>query len=34
MRQKRRQAVLDTMGIKEEAEKAKIEQSKSLDELM
>ncbi|OQB42635.1 MAG: hypothetical protein BWY04_00071 [candidate division CPR1 bacterium ADurb.Bin160] len=34
MRQKRRQAVLDTMGIKEEAEKAKVEQSKSLDELM
>jgi hypothetical protein len=25
---------LDTMGIKEEAEKAKVEQSKSLDELM
>ncbi|MCK9467023.1 MAG: hypothetical protein M0P94_01730 [Candidatus Absconditabacterales bacterium] len=34
MRQKRRQAVLDTMGIKEEAEKAKVEQSKNLDELM
>lgn len=34
MRLKRRQAILDTMGIKEEAEKTKVEQEKSLDELM
>lgn len=34
MRLKRRQAVLDTMWIAEESQKAKVEQEKSLDELM
>ncbi len=34
MRLKRRQAILDTMWIKEEAEKTKLEQTKNLDELM
>lgn len=34
MRLKRRQAILDTMWIKEETEKAKVEQTKNLDELM
>jgi hypothetical protein len=34
MRQKRRQAILDTAGIAEESAKAKEEQAKSLDELM
>lgn len=34
MRLKRRQAILDTMWIAEESQKAKVEQEKSLDELM
>lgn len=34
MRQKRRQAILDTAWMAEEAEKAKEDQAKSLDELM
>ncbi len=34
MRQKRRQAILDTMGIAKEQDEAKIEQSKNLDDLM
>lgn len=34
MRQKRWQAILDTIGIAEESAKAKEEQAKSLDELM
>jgi hypothetical protein len=34
MRQKRRQAILDTAWMAQEAAKAKEDQAKSLDELM
>jgi hypothetical protein len=34
MRQKRRQAVLDTMGIAQQTEETKVEQEKNLDDLM
>ncbi|HKL43959.1 MAG TPA: hypothetical protein VJ892_01630 [Candidatus Absconditabacterales bacterium] len=34
MRLKRRQAILDTMGIAKEQEQAKVEQEKNLDDLM
>jgi hypothetical protein len=34
MRLKRRTAILDTMGIAEEAQKTKVEQEKNLDDLM
>ncbi len=34
MRLKRRQAILDTMGIAQESEEAKVEQEKNLDDLM
>ncbi|RLB01842.1 MAG: hypothetical protein DRG59_13485 [Deltaproteobacteria bacterium] len=34
MRLKRRKAILDTMGIAAQAEEAKVEQEKNLDDLM
>ena len=34
MRQKRRQAIIDTMWREQEAKEQKVEQAKSLDELM
>lgn len=34
MRLKRRQAILDTMGIAQQAEETKVEQEKNLDDLM